>query len=130
MYVSLMYWFHMFFQELIRNAKPETYAPTVDMGSTSSTSSSVNPGGAKDQSPFFLSPFGELDQKLSPKTHHHHVNVGEENIIILPPLPKSKPNATKKDDSRYRPDQFFRSASTREFRYLKREERLLLDFDN
>ncbi|BAT94340.1 hypothetical protein LR48_Vigan02g200300 [Vigna angularis] len=117
-------------EELIRNAKPETYAPTVDMGSTSSTSSSVNPGGAKDQSPFFLSPFGELDRKLSPKTHHHHVNVGEENIKILPPLPKSKPNATKKDDSRYRPDQFFRSASTREFRYLKREERLLLDFDH
>jgi len=124
-----MYYCHILFQELVRNAKPETFARTEDMDSTSSTSSSVNPGGAKDQSPFFLSPFGELDRKLSPKTHHH-VNVGEENIKNLPPLPKSKPNATKKDDRRYRPDQFFRSASTREFRYLKREEHLLLEFQD
>ncbi|CAJ1976904.1 unnamed protein product [Sphenostylis stenocarpa] len=116
-------------EELVRNAKPETHAPTKETESTSSTSSSVNPVGTKDQSPFSLSPFGELDRKLSPKTHHH-VNVGEENIKNLPPLPKSKPYATKKDDSRYRPDQFFRSASTREFRYLKWEERLLVDFDD
>ncbi|XP_020232066.1 probable serine/threonine-protein kinase At1g54610 [Cajanus cajan] len=114
-------------EELIRNANPETYAPTEDMDSTSSTSSSVNPGGAKDQSPLFPSPFQASDQRLSPKTHHH---VGERNIKNLPPLLKSKPNATKKDDSRYRPGHVFRSASTREFRYSKREERLLLDIDD
>ncbi|KAG4919214.1 hypothetical protein JHK85_057495 [Glycine max] len=116
-------------EELTRNAKPETFVPTEDMDSTSSTSSSVNPGEAKDQSPFFLSPFGALDQKLSPKTHHH-VNGGEKNVKNLPPLPKSKPNASKKDESKHRPDHFFRSASTIEFRYLKREERLLLEIDD
>ncbi|TKY51447.1 serine/threonine-protein kinase [Spatholobus suberectus] len=116
-------------EELIRNAKPETYVPTEDMDSTSSTPSSVNPGGAKDQSPFFLSPFRASDQKLSPEIHYH-VNVGGKNIKNLPPLPKSKPNATKKDDSRYRQGQVFRSASTREFRYLKKEERLLLEMDD
>ncbi|KAK7391226.1 hypothetical protein VNO78_19638 [Psophocarpus tetragonolobus] len=116
-------------EELIRNAKPETHVPTEDMDSTSSTSSSINPGGAKDQSPYFLSPLGALDQKLSPKSYQY-VNVGQKNIQNLPPLPKSKPSATKKDDSRYRPDHVFRSASTREFRYLKKEERLLLEIDD
>lgn len=116
-------------EELIRNANPETYTPTEEMGSTSSTSSSVNQAGIKDQSPFFLSPFRASDQKLSPKTHHH-VNVGEKNINNLPPLPKSKPNATKKDETRYRPGHVFRSASTREFRYSRREEHLLLEIDD
>ncbi|KAK7343757.1 hypothetical protein VNO77_12771 [Canavalia gladiata] len=113
-------------EELMRNAKPEIYVPTEELDSTSSTSSSVNPAGTKDHSPFFLSPFRASDKKLSPK-FHHHANVGEKSIKNLPPLPKSKPNATNKGDSRYRPDQFFRSASTREFRYLKHEEHLLFE---
>ncbi|XP_027366575.1 probable serine/threonine-protein kinase At1g54610 [Abrus precatorius] len=116
-------------EELIRNVKPETYVPTEEMDSTSSTSSSVNPAGAKDHSPFFLSPFKGSDQKLSPKLHHH-ANVGEKNINKLPPLPKSKPNAIKKDDNRYRPNQVFKSASTREFRYLKRDDRLIFEIDD
>ncbi|RDY05784.1 putative serine/threonine-protein kinase, partial [Mucuna pruriens] len=114
-------------EELTRNAKPESYVLTEDMDTTSSTSSSVNPGGAKDQSPFFLSPFQASEQRLSPKTHHH---AGERNIKNLPSLPKSKPNATKKGDNRYIPDHIFRSASTREFRYLKREEHLLFQTDD
>ncbi|KAK7279798.1 hypothetical protein RJT34_24856 [Clitoria ternatea] len=116
-------------EELIRNAKPETYVPTEEMESTSSTSSSANPVGGKDQSPFFLSPFRGSDQKLSPK-FHYHANVGEKHIKNLRPLPKSKPNAIKNDDRRYRPEHVFRSASTREFRYLKKEEHLLFEVDD
>ncbi|XP_061345128.1 probable serine/threonine-protein kinase At1g54610 [Gastrolobium bilobum] len=118
-------------EELRRNAEPETYVLNEELESTttSSTSSSVNQAGAKDHSPFFSSPLLSSDQKLSPK-FHHHANVGEKNIKNLPQLPKSKPNATKKYDSRYRPDQVFRSASTREFRNSKREEHLLFEIDD
>lgn len=121
-------------EELRRNAEPEhgsePYVPSEELGSTttSSTSSSVNPTGSKDHSPFFLSPFLASDQKPSPKIHHH-ANVGE-NIRNLPPLPKSKPKATKKDDNRYRSDHVFRSTSTREFRNFKREEPLFFEIDN
>lgn len=122
------------FQEVRMNAEPEhgsePYVPIEELCSTptSSTSSSVNPTGAEDHSPFFLSPFLASDQKPSPKIHHH-ANVGE-NIKNLPPLPKSKPKATKKDDDRYRPDHVFRSTSTREFRNFKREEPLFFEIEN
>jgi hypothetical protein len=64
---------------------------------------------------------------LPHKIHSRHANIGENNIKNLPPLSKSKPNVTKKDDSRYRTDQIFRSTSTREFRKLKTEENLVFD---
>jgi hypothetical protein len=64
---------------------------------------------------------------LPHKIHSRHANIGEKNIKNLPPLSKSKPNVTKKDDSRYRTDQIFRSTSTREFRKLKTEENLVFD---
>ncbi|MED6118267.1 hypothetical protein PIB30_000888 [Stylosanthes scabra] len=109
-----------------RNVEPETYIPSEEPGSatTSSTSSSVNPAMAKEQSS--LSPFPLLasDKKVVPKVHHHG-NVGE-NTRYLPPLPKSKPKATKNDDyGRFS----FRSASTREFRNFKRDDYLLFEID-
>ncbi|KAJ1424974.1 Serine/threonine-protein kinase, active site [Sesbania bispinosa] len=117
-------------EELRRNPEPETSVPNEEVDSTtSSTSSSINPAGAMDHSPLFFSPFLASDQKLHPKIHRH-ANVGEKIIKNLPPLSKSKPKATKKDDSRYRPDQGFRSSSTREFRNLKREEHLLFEIDD
>ncbi|XP_058758535.1 probable serine/threonine-protein kinase At1g54610 [Vicia villosa] len=112
---------------LSNNAEAETYAPSEEPGSaTSSTSSSVNQAGIGDHSPLFLSPFMASDQK-KPHKIHSHANIGEKNTKNLPPLSKSKPNATKRDDSRYRSDQIFRSTSTREFRKLKPDQHLLFD---
>ncbi|XP_045809245.1 probable serine/threonine-protein kinase At1g54610 [Trifolium pratense] len=115
-------------KEVLRsNAEAETYVPSQEPGSaTSSTSSSVNQAGIEDHSPLFISPFLGSDQKLPHKIHNRHANVGEKNKN-LPPLSKSKPNVTKKDDNRYRTDQIFRSTSTREFRKLKTEENLPFD---
>ena len=127
----LRYCIDILFQDSRRNAEPETYVPSEEPGSTttSSTSSSVNPAGAKDHSPLFPSPVLASDQKMAQKVHHH-ANVGE-TTKNLPPLPKSKLNATKKgDNNRYRPGLVFRSASTREFRNIRREEYLLFDIDN
>ncbi|WJX20576.1 [pyruvate dehydrogenase (acetyl-transferring)] kinase [Trifolium repens] len=117
-------------KEVLRstNAEAETYVPSQEPGSaTSSTSSSVNQAGIGDHSPLFISPFLGSDQKLPHKIHSRHANIGEKNIKNLPPLSKSKPNVSKKDDSRYRTDQIFRSTSTREFRKLKTEENLVFD---
>ncbi|CAL5209360.1 unnamed protein product [Lathyrus oleraceus] len=109
------------------NGEAETYVPSEEPGSaTSSTSSSVNQAGIGDHSSLFLSPFMASDQKMSHKIHSH-ANIGEKNTKNLPPLSKSKPNTTKKDDSRYRSDQIFRSTSTREFRKLKTDQHLLFD---
>ncbi|KAL1343456.1 hypothetical protein HN51_029846 [Arachis hypogaea] len=104
-----------------RNVEPETYIPSEEPGSAtiSSTSSSVNPGVAKEQFPLLVS-----DKKVAPK-YHHHGSVGE-ITRYLPPLPKSKPKATQNDDyNRFS----FRSASTREFRNFKREDYLLFEID-
>lgn len=116
-------------KEVLRsNAEAETYVPSEEPGSaTSSTSSSVNQAVVGDHSPLFLSPFLGSDQKQPHKIHSRRANIGEKNIKNLPPLSKPKPNATKKDDGRYRTDQIFRSTSTREFRKLKTEEHLLFD---
>ncbi|KAL1295420.1 hypothetical protein AAHE18_19G210000 [Arachis hypogaea] len=104
-----------------RNVEPETYIPSEEPGSAtiSSTSSSVNPGVAKEQFPLLAS-----DKKVAPK-YHHHGNVAE-ITRYLPPLPKSKPKATQNDDyNRFS----FRSASTREFRNFKKEDYLLFEID-
>lgn len=116
-------------KEVLRNnAEAETYVPSEEPGSaTSSTSSSVNQAVVGDHSPLFLYPFLGSDQKQPHKIHSRRANIGEKNIKNLPPLSKPKPNATKKDDGRYRTDQIFRSTSTREFRKLKTEEHLLFD---
>lgn len=124
------YCIRILFQELRKNSEPETYVPSEEPGSTtSSTSSCVNRGGPRDDSPLFPSPYMASAQNM-PRKIHRHANAGEKVVKNLPPLSNSKPSATKNDDSRYRPGQVFRSTSTREFRRLKREERLFFEIDD